>query len=82
MVLCLKLRIIEYPCIYQKLGVLLGVTFSCTQMNIKRNIVFSLEKRKKDGKPVGFEGSNPSLSAGRQSQEQPKSRQVLQINDL
>jgi integrase len=52
MVLCLKLRIIEYPCIYQKLGVLLGVTFSCTQMNIKRNIVFSLEKRKKDGKPV------------------------------
>ncbi len=30
----------------------------------------------------GSGGSNPSLSAGRQSQEQPKSRQVLQINDL
>ena len=27
-------------------------------------------------------GSNPSLSAERLSQEQPKSRQVLQINDL
>ncbi len=30
----------------------MGVTFNCIQMNIKRNIVFSLEKRKKDGKPV------------------------------
>ena len=30
----------------------------------------------------GSGGSNPSLSAGRLSQEQPKSRQVLQINDL
>lgn len=35
------------------MGVLLGVSFKCAQfMNIKRNIVFSLESRKKNGKPI------------------------------
>lgn len=34
------------------MGVDLGVNFCIQIMNIKRNITFCLENRKKDGKPI------------------------------
>jgi hypothetical protein len=39
--------------IYEKLGVILGVDFQAPKfMNIKRNVIFALESRKKDGKLI------------------------------
>ena len=38
--------------LFQLLGVYLGVDFNTPSMNIKRNIIFSLESRKKNGVPI------------------------------
>ena len=38
--------------LFQLLGVYLGVDFNTPAMNIKRNIIFSLESRKKNGVPI------------------------------
>ena len=47
------LNIIKYLLLFQLLGVYLGVEFQTHPiMNIKRNIIFSLESRKKNGVPI------------------------------
>ena len=48
-----NLNLSEYLLLFQILGVYLGVEFQTHPiMNIKRNIIFALESRKKNGVPI------------------------------
>ena len=48
-----NLNLSEYLLLFQILGVYLGVEFQTHQiMNIKRNIIFAMESRKKNGVPI------------------------------